>query len=296
MLQLRTLSWEMMISLRITWKKSLMKQENKIQCTILRLSTLLSGIIFMLNVIYSPYFIFYCYLYRLLDCMNRALQKPFEKGFCPFIFDSWSCFNATLPGQTQLEHCPDFINLGFNKARTAEKMCLETGEWWVHPETNKSWTNYTSCLDLADVDFRQTINKITHGVLRAFMLFSKIRTRVNNSPWKKKFSWETGWWKQNHWLCHFWAIAVWKKYHFVLKIDELGRKFVNWRRHGSGITVIKMTRVFDFVALKAYLEKLHCVVKCLIAAGLFKCSTFRLKAHFITTFIFFSSRKFLKQT
>ena len=79
----------------------------------------------------------------------------------------------------------------------------------------------------------------------------------------------------------------WKKYHFVLKIDELGRKFVNWRRHGSGITVIKMTRVFDFVALKAYLEKLHCVVKCLIAAGLFKCSTFGPRANFIMTLIFF---------
>ena len=36
--------------------------------------------------------------------------------------------------------------------------------------------------------------------------------------------------------------------------------------HGGGITVIKMTRVCDFVALKAYLEKLqHCVVDCLIA-------------------------------
>ena len=142
---------------------------------------MLTGIIFMLNVIYSPYFILYCYLYRLLECMNRALQKPFEKGFCPFIFDSWSCFNATIPGQTQIEQCPEFINLGFNKARTAEKMCLETGEWWVHPETNKSWTNYTSCLDLADVDFRQTINKITMTGLGLSTLFLMLSLAVLTS-------------------------------------------------------------------------------------------------------------------
>ena len=119
--------------------------------------------------------------FRLLECMNRALQKPFEKEFCPFIFDSWSCFNATLPGQTQIEQCPDFKNLGFNKARNAEKMCLETGEWWVHPETNKSWTNYTSCLDLADVDFRQTINKITMTGLGLSTLFLTLSLAVLTS-------------------------------------------------------------------------------------------------------------------
>ena len=103
--------------------------------------------------------------------MNRALQKSYQEDSCPFIFDSWSCFNATPPGQTQTEKCPDFINLGFNKARNAEKMCLETGDWWVHPETNKSWTNYTSCLDLADINFRQTVNKITMTGLGLSTLF-----------------------------------------------------------------------------------------------------------------------------
>ena len=34
-----------------------------------------------------------------------------------------------------------------------------------------------------------------HGVLRASILLSKIRNRVNNSPLKKIFSWETGWWR-----------------------------------------------------------------------------------------------------
>ena len=98
---------------------------------------------------------------RLLDCINRALQQPYDPENCPFIFDSWSCFNSTSPGVTQTEQCPNFVNLGFNQARKAEKSCMEDGDWWVHPDSNKTWTNYTTCLDLVDVNFRQTINKIT---------------------------------------------------------------------------------------------------------------------------------------
>ena len=38
---------------------------------------------------------------------------------------------------------------------------MDGGDWWIHPDTNKTWTNYTTCLDLVDVSFRQTINQIT---------------------------------------------------------------------------------------------------------------------------------------
>ena len=47
----------------------------------------------------------------------------------------------------------------------------DTGHWWVHPDTNKSWSNYTSCIDLKDVSFRQVINKITVSGLAVSTLF-----------------------------------------------------------------------------------------------------------------------------
>ena len=70
--------------------------------------------------------------------MSSWSSRPLNSSaFCPLIFDSWSCFNLTEAGTTQHEACPRLPDLGFDPARTAEKYCDETGEWWVHPETNK---------------------------------------------------------------------------------------------------------------------------------------------------------------
>ena len=71
---------------------------------------------------------------------------------CPLVFDSWTCWNATLPGNTQVflakssaqkfslessvsseikvadviflqtAACPNFVSLGFSAARQAEKV------------------------------------------------------------------------------------------------------------------------------------------------------------------------------
>ena len=76
-------------------------------------------------------------LFRLFDCAKRALQSPYNPDNCPIMFDSWSCWNSTPPGLTQVEMCPSFINLGFKSDRLAEKRCAEDGRWWVHPETNR---------------------------------------------------------------------------------------------------------------------------------------------------------------
>ena len=64
-------------------------------------------------------------------------STPDNTTNCPIIFDSWSCFNSTLPGLTQQEMCPDLPDLGFDRSRKAEKYCTDDGQWWVHPETNR---------------------------------------------------------------------------------------------------------------------------------------------------------------
>ena len=88
----------------------------------------------------SEYFIESEYLvYRLFSCTNRLLQATpkSEKPYCPFIFDSWSCFNSSPAGSVQFEKCPDFEDLGFEPHQNAAKICDDNGSWWVHPETNK---------------------------------------------------------------------------------------------------------------------------------------------------------------
>lgn len=27
----------------------------------------------------------------------------------------------------------------------ASKVCTEEGEWWLHPDSNRTWTNFTIC-------------------------------------------------------------------------------------------------------------------------------------------------------
>ena len=73
---------------------------------------------------------------------------------CPFIFDSWSCYNRTPPGTFQYEPCPDKPQLNFDVSRTSSKFCTPDGQWWLHPESNRTWSNYSTCLDHEDFHFR----------------------------------------------------------------------------------------------------------------------------------------------
>ncbi|XP_023322296.1 calcitonin gene-related peptide type 1 receptor [Eurytemora carolleeae] len=109
----------------------------------------------------SPYHIQSEYLVgRLVDCMERIDVASSAEG-CTLTFDSWSCWNYTQPGETARSGCPGFDYMGFMAENFAEKLCTAEGEWWVHPHTNRSWSNYTGCLDHSDIRFRDSINIIT---------------------------------------------------------------------------------------------------------------------------------------
>lgn len=40
----------------------------------------------------------------------------------------------------------------------AHKECGSDGVWFQHPETNKTWSNYTTCVDLDDFEVSTSIN------------------------------------------------------------------------------------------------------------------------------------------
>ncbi|XP_026681142.1 calcitonin gene-related peptide type 1 receptor-like [Diaphorina citri] len=79
--------------------------------------------------------------------------------YCPTMFDGWSCWNATLAGETARTPCPNFI-VGFDSRRFALRTCLENGTWFQHPVTRKFWSNYTTCIDIEDLKFRKAMNII----------------------------------------------------------------------------------------------------------------------------------------
>lgn len=36
----------------------------------------------------------------------------------------------------------------------AHKICDSSGNWFRHPETNRTWTNYTTCIDVKDYEVK----------------------------------------------------------------------------------------------------------------------------------------------
>lgn len=80
------------------------------------------------------------------------------------------CWDRTHAGETISQNCPDFV-AGFDHYRLAYKTyiknnkqkknynnkknsfsCLEDGTWFAHPESGKEWSNYTTCVDVEDLE------------------------------------------------------------------------------------------------------------------------------------------------
>ena len=40
---------------------------------------------------------------------------------------------------------------------TAHKICTEDGTWFRHPKSNLTWSNYTTCIDVEDLQVRNSI-------------------------------------------------------------------------------------------------------------------------------------------
>ncbi|KRF79149.1 uncharacterized protein Dvir_GJ21197, isoform B [Drosophila virilis] len=80
-------------------------------------------------------------------------------SYCAGTFDGWLCWPDTAAGSSAYELCPDFIT-GFDPARYAHKECGEDGEWFKHPLTNKTWSNYTTCVNLDDLARNHNVNLI----------------------------------------------------------------------------------------------------------------------------------------
>ncbi|XP_054266791.1 calcitonin gene-related peptide type 1 receptor-like [Macrosteles quadrilineatus] len=100
------------------------------------------------------------------DCDDRRRQQRQELVFytvdepwCPTVFDGWACWDATPPGTRATVPCPKFVT-GFDPARTAYRSCLQNGTWFRHPSTGRPWSNYTTCVDLHDLAFREIVNNL----------------------------------------------------------------------------------------------------------------------------------------
>lgn len=82
-----------------------------------------------------------------------------EGSYCAGTFDGWLCWPDTAAGTSALNPCPDFIT-GFDPARYAHKECGNDGEWFRHPLNNKTWSNYTTCVNMDDFAWNHNVTLI----------------------------------------------------------------------------------------------------------------------------------------
>ncbi|XP_039281620.1 calcitonin gene-related peptide type 1 receptor isoform X1 [Nilaparvata lugens] len=116
-----------------------------------------------------------------------------EELQCPAVFDGFTCWDATPAGENAFAPCPDFVT-GFEKTRFAFRSCMENGTWFRHPQTGKYWSNYTTCVDMEDLEFREFVNSLYvtgYSVSSAALLISLLiflTFRLSTSYGSHKYS------------------------------------------------------------------------------------------------------------
>ncbi|XP_067467309.1 calcitonin gene-related peptide type 1 receptor [Thunnus thynnus] len=82
--------------------------------------------------------------YKCFEKMNR--DRPYNKSglYCSRNWDGWLCWDDTPAGTYTSQNCPNYF-VDFDPTEKATKYCGEDGQWFRHPDTNRTWSNYTLC-------------------------------------------------------------------------------------------------------------------------------------------------------
>ncbi|XP_039977702.1 calcitonin gene-related peptide type 1 receptor [Xiphias gladius] len=82
--------------------------------------------------------------YKCFEKMNR--DPPYNKSglYCSRNWDGWLCWDDTPAGTYTSQNCPNYF-VDFDPTEKATKYCGEDGQWFRHPDTNRTWSNYTLC-------------------------------------------------------------------------------------------------------------------------------------------------------
>ncbi|KAI4890272.1 hypothetical protein NFI96_014041 [Prochilodus magdalenae] len=114
--------------------------------------------------------------YKCFEKMNRDLPYNKSGPYCNRTWDGWLCWDDTPAGTYTSQNCPNYFP-DFDPTEKATKYCDETGNWFRHPETNRTWSNYTLCiaytkdkLKMAYILYYMAI--VGHALSIAFLLIS----------------------------------------------------------------------------------------------------------------------------
>ncbi|XP_042295586.1 calcitonin gene-related peptide type 1 receptor [Sceloporus undulatus] len=82
--------------------------------------------------------------YECYQKIMHTLPRENEEPHCNRTWDGWLCWDDVAAGKTAVQNCPDYFQ-DFDTTEKVYKTCEENGHWFVHPESNRTWTNYTLC-------------------------------------------------------------------------------------------------------------------------------------------------------
>lgn len=108
--------------------------------------------------------------------ITKDYQSHRDETACNRTWDGWLCWDYIQTGLTATQHCPDYFH-DFDTSEEATKICTEDGYWFIHPESNRTWTNYTSCRKFTNEHRQVAINLyylglIGHGLSLIFLCIS----------------------------------------------------------------------------------------------------------------------------
>ncbi|NXR92112.1 CALRL protein, partial [Hypocryptadius cinnamomeus] len=113
------------------------------------------------------------------ECYQKIMQDPVHKKegpYCNRTWDGWLCWSDVAAGTVSVQRCPDYFQ-DFNPSEKVTKICDPNGNWFRHPESNRTWTNYTQCNIYTHEKVKTALNLyylaiIGHGLSIASLLIS----------------------------------------------------------------------------------------------------------------------------
>lgn len=113
------------------------------------------------------------------ECYQKIMQEPThakEGRVCNRTWDGWLCWGDAAAGDISEQHCPDYFQ-DFDPSEKVTKHCDTSGYWFRHPDSNRTWTNYTQCNAFTIERVKTALNLfyltiIGHGLSVASLLIS----------------------------------------------------------------------------------------------------------------------------
>ncbi|XP_015421595.1 PREDICTED: calcitonin gene-related peptide type 1 receptor [Myotis davidii] len=113
------------------------------------------------------------------ECYQKIIQDPIQHTeglYCNRTWDGWLCWSYGLAGTESVQHCPDYFQ-DFDPSEKVTKICDQDGHWFRHPDSNRTWTDYTRCNTNTHERLQTALNLfylaiIGHGLSIASLLIS----------------------------------------------------------------------------------------------------------------------------